>query len=199
MMNAQAILQKIEDDARVAAMQAKTDAEKKVGELKAASNEKAASTRTAFVKQAEQEGAALCERMRRMAELELRKQLLQKKREVMDEAFSLAEAELCHTPPQEARAFLLAQAVNAASGDEQLVVGESNAEWFDDGFVGELNSMLTKLGKPAHITLSKTQREGVTGVILSREGTEVFCTFEAMLGNLRAQMETEIAQILFND
>ncbi|MEG2253549.1 MAG: hypothetical protein RSC98_10940, partial [Clostridia bacterium] len=122
-MNAQAILQKIEDDARASAMQAKADAEKKAEELTAASRAKVESMRAETVRQANAESVALAERMGRMAELDLRKQLLQKKRDVMNEAFAQAKAELCATAAKEARAFLLGQAVSAARGCETLIIG----------------------------------------------------------------------------
>ena len=198
-MNAQAILQKIEDDARASAMQAKADAEKKAGELKAASRAKVEAMCEETVRQANAESVALAERMGRMAELDLRKQLLQKKRDVMDEAFAQAKAELCATPAQAARAFLLTQAAAAARGGETLIVGASNAAWFDDSFVTELNAALGAAGKPGQIAFGGERREGVTGAILSLEGTEVYATFESLLDSVRDEMETEIAQILFNE
>ncbi|MEG0996426.1 MAG: hypothetical protein RSB91_07115 [Clostridia bacterium] len=198
-MNAQAILQKIEDDARASAMQAKADAEKKAEELTAASRAKVESMRAETVRQANAESVALAERMGRMAELDLRKQLLQKKRDVMNEAFAQAKAELCATAAKEARAFLLRQAVSAARGCETLIIGALNAAWFDDSFVTELNAALVAAGKPGKITLDGARREGVTGAILGLGGTEVYMTFESLLDNVRGDMETEIAQILFNE
>ncbi len=198
-MNAQAILQKIEDDALEAAKQTKADAEKRAGEIQSASRARVESMRDEMVKQANEESEALAGRMRRMAELDLRKHLLQKKRAVIDEAFAAAQAELCKTPAAEARAFLLRQAAAAAQGVEALIIGENNMDWFDDAFTADLNAALDKAGKPAKVILAGERRAGVTGVILSHGGTEVYCTFEAMLEGVRAGLETEIAQILFND
>ncbi len=198
-MNAQAILQKIEDDALKAAAQAKADAEKKAAGMKEDSRAKVEAMRDETVRHAEAESEALAGRMRRMAELDMRKLLLQSKREVMDAAFEQAKAELCRTPAKEARAFLLSQTAAAAQGDEELIVGANNAGWFDDSFLKDLNAALRQAGKAGDVKRSSMRREGVTGAILSRAGTEVFVTFEAMLGNVRADLETEIAQILFNE
>lgn len=198
-MNAQAILQKIEDDALQAAAQAKAEAEKKAAGMKEDSRAKVEAMRDETVRQAEAESQALAGRMRRMAELDMRKLLLQSKREVMDVAFEQAKAELCQMPAKEARAFLLRQTAAVAQGDEELIVGANNAGWFDESFLGDLNAALRQAGKAGDIKRSPCRREGVTGVILSRAGTEVFVTFEAMLGNVRADLETEIARILFNE
>lgn len=78
-MNAQAILQKIEDDALEAAKQTKANAEKRAGEIQSASRARVESMRDEMVKQANEESEALAGRMRRMAELDLRKHLLAKK------------------------------------------------------------------------------------------------------------------------
>ncbi|MEG2253550.1 MAG: V-type ATP synthase subunit E, partial [Clostridia bacterium] len=66
-------------------------------------------------------------------------------------------------------------------------------------FVTELNAALVAAGKPGKITLDGARREGVTGAILGLGGTEVYMTFESLLDNVRGDMETEIAQILFNE
>lgn len=198
-MNAQTILQKIEDDARLAAQQAGIDAKNKVQEIQALSIKHIEQMRDQMVKQASVESEALVERMRRMAGLEMRKELLHQKREVMDQAFEDAKVQLCSTEPKQAYQFLLEQAASVAQGDEELIVGEDHPQWFSDEFVSELNSKLKAAGKPAHVTYQSKKRSGVTGAILSRGGTEVFCTFEAMLESMRSNLEAEIAQILFNN
>ncbi|NLO85840.1 MAG: hypothetical protein GX096_10505 [Clostridiales bacterium] len=198
-MNAQTILQKIEDDARLAAQQAGIDAKNNVQEIQTSSIKRIEQMRDQMVKQASVESEALAERMRRMAGLEMRKELLHQKREVMDQAFEDAKVQLCSTEPKQAYKFLLEQAASVAQGDEELIIGEDHPQWFSDEFVSELNSMLKAAGKPAQVTYQSKKRSGVTGAILSRGGTEVFCTFEAMLESMRSNLEAEIAQILFNN
>lgn len=193
-MNAQAILQKIEDDAQKAAERLASDAENKASELKTASDKRIQALHDDLALQAQTEGEAQADRMSRMAELDMRKQLLQKKREVMGEAFESAKAELCRQAAADTRAFMLAQLLKAAQGDEQLQIGAENAAWFDGDFLGEINQ---KLG--GKLTLSPDRREGVTGAVLLRGGTEVLVTYESLLDNARNHLETEIAKILFNE
>ena len=198
-MNAQAILQKIEDDARAAAQAARDEAKAKAAEINAESAMRLTRMHDAMVAEANRESEALAGRMRRMAELDNRKLLLSAKRQKIDEAFAAAREALTSYDAAKKRAFFLNQAASAAQGEETLIVGANAADWFDDAFLAALNQALIQAGKPGKVTLCAERRQGLTGVILSGGGTEVFCTFESMLENARASMETEVAQILFDE
>ena len=193
-MNAEAILNKIGEDARETADQLKADATRKAEELKSASRLKIQALHDQMVKQADAESKAQADRMRRMAELETRKQLLEKKRQVMDEAFALARKELCGQSKEKTRAFMMQSLADAAQGDERLLVGADGDGWFDQGFLDELNQKLS--GK---VTLAEGRAQNVTGAVLLRGGTEVYVTYESLLESARIRLETEIAQILFNE
>lgn len=197
-MNAEAILQKIKDDAHRDAGQIKADAEKKAAEMKNASAQKTESMKNELVSKAKAESTELADRMRRMAELETRKQLLQEKRIVLDEAFDAAKSELCAQPAEKVRAFMLENIALAAQGNEGLMICSDNAQWFDDAFVADLNAALKNLGKPGDVTLLNDRRQGMTGAVLVHGGTEVYVAFESMLESARIDLETEIATILFN-
>lgn len=196
-MNAQPILEQIREDAQLAAEMIVADAQKKAVELKDASREKIEGMRAAMISQAEKESAELEERMLRMAELDERKELLQKKRDLMDEAFQLAKEKLKAMSADQKRAFFLRRAVDAAQGGETLVIGSESAEWFDAAFVEDVSRALEKLGKAGGLTLGTERRAGVTGVILVKGGAETHCTFETLLEAQRAQLETKVAETLF--
>lgn len=197
-MNAQAILDKIQEDARQAAVQVQADAEAKAAEMRKAAAVRSQQRRDELVSQAQKEGGELAVRMQRMAELEERKALLQTKRDMMDEAFALAGQKLCQTPKARMRAFFAKQVERAAVGHERLIIGEDNAQWFDDAFVNEINLALSQQGKPAKLTASSERRAGCTGVILATEGAEVHCTFQTLLETSRDALEAEVAAILFH-
>ncbi|HIU18702.1 MAG TPA: V-type ATP synthase subunit E [Candidatus Limiplasma stercoravium] len=196
-MNAQAILQKIEDDARAAAQAAKDEAQQRVQSLKEDSSARLKRMHDDMIAQAGRESEELAGRMRRMAELDGRKLLLQAKRDLIDEAFAAALDALCAQSAKKRRAFFLRQAVEAAAGTETLIVGANAADWYDAAFLKELNKALAAQGKPGKVTASDDLRQGVTGLVLSGGGTEVSCTLESLLDNARGTMETEVAQILF--
>ncbi len=198
-MNVQSILKKIEDDAGKFAEQAKDEAERKAAEMRDASSKKLADMRADIVKQAEVESDALAQRMSRMAELDMRKELLQQKRVVMDEAFEHALKALRTAPKERIRALMLSRISEAAKGGETLIICADNDSWFDAGFMNELKNELERNGRNADLTLSEDKREGLTGAVLSLGGTEIYCTLEGMLNEIRPELETDVARILFED
>ena len=81
-MNADAILIKIEEDARQTAERMLSDAHAKVNALKAASREKIEEMHAAMLQKATADAAELEQRMLRMASLDERKALLVQKRDL---------------------------------------------------------------------------------------------------------------------
>ena len=198
-MNAQAILAKIEEDAKAGAAKTLDDAKVKADALKAASREKIEGMHAAMLSQAERDSAAMEQRMQRMAELDDRKELLAKKRTLMDEAFALAGEKLAAAPAKEKRAFFLKQVEQCAAGGETLIIGAEGAEWFDDGFAADANKALQQAGKEGGLTLSPEKRAGCAGFILAAKGAEVRCTFDALLEEARAGLEQQVAEVLFGE
>ncbi len=198
-MNAQAILDKIAEDARNNAQSLQDDARQKAAAALEATRHRLAEDDQAMRARAENDGAELSQRMGRMAELENRKALLQQKRVVMDEAFERAQALFEGLDAAKKRAFYLQKLCENASGDEALIVGDHDAQWFDDRFLADASEMLQKQGKTAALTLADGKRAGVTGFLLQKDGTEVNCTLAAMIGDLRMEMETEVAALLFSE
>ncbi|MCE5342222.1 MAG: V-type ATP synthase subunit E [Eubacteriales bacterium] len=196
-MNAAAILDKIEQDALATAAQTLDDAQKKAEALKAASREKIEEMHRAMISQAERDSEALVLRMRRMAELNDRKELLSKKRALIDEAFAMAAEKMAGAPAEEKRAFFTRQIAANAAGNETLTIGAVAADWFDDAFLTEVNAVLLKAGKPGELKLAPGKCEGCAGVILAQHGAEIRCTFEALLEEMRAGLEQQAAVTLF--
>ena len=198
-MNAQAILDKIHEDARSAAETTEAEAVSRAAEIQAASSAKIESLRNAAVSQAEKESAELEQRMLRMAVLDDRKELLLKRRNLIDETFALAMKKLYAMPNGQKRAFFAERLTGAAQGAETIIVGAECAEWYDAAFVDEMNDRLRQMGKAGNMRAAAERRVGATGLVLAAKGTEIYCTFETLLDSLRAELETEIAGILFQE
>lgn len=196
-MNAQAILDKILEDAKENASAVLKDANDRAGAMRKATEERIAAARTRTQAQAQEDAQAAAVRMGRMAELDERKLLLRDKREMMGRAFDLALKKMQAMPPKQAREFLLATLTELADGDEQLVVGAQSDGWMDASFLAQANAALTAAGKPGKLTLAKEKRPGVSGVILARHDTEIHCTYQALLDSRRLELEAQVAQTLF--
>ncbi len=196
-MNAQAILNKIEENAKDTAQKTLADAQAKAEELKAASREKIEGMHQTMLSQAERDAEALEQRMLRMAELDERKELLAKKRALMGEAFVLAGAKLSAMPAAEKRAFFQKKLLETAEGGETLVIGADKAEWFDEPFFAEANAALKKAGKTDGLSLAAEKRAGCEGFVLSMGGVEIRCTFGALLEEARGIQEQQAVEDLF--
>ena len=106
-MNADAILKRIEQDARQSAEATMDDARKRAEALSAARREKLSQEDEAAMAQARKDALALDDRLQRMAELDARKALLAEKRRVLDEAFALALEKMRKMPAARATEFAL--------------------------------------------------------------------------------------------
>ena len=196
-MNAQAILDKILQDAKESASATLRDADDRAKEMEAAADKRIAAARAKTEAQARQDAEAATARMQRMAELDERKLLLADKRRMMDRAFELALAKMKAMPAKQARAFLLDALTELAEGGETLIVGVDNDGWMDDQFLQDANAALAAKGKTAALTLGSEKRKGVSGLILAKHDTEINCTYEAFLTSERLEMEAQVAQTLF--
>ena len=196
-MNAQAILDKIGQDAGDAALRIADDAQVKIAQMRAASGAKIEAQHAALLSRAQRESDELEQRMLRMAELDSRKALLAKKRALMDEAFTRAGAKLAKAPVEEKRAFFLRMVARNAAGTEALLAS-ANAPWFDDAFLAEANAALAKAGKPADLTLATERARGGEGVTLRLNGAETRLTLDVLLDESRAAMEQQVAAVLFD-
>ena len=196
-MNAQAILDKILQDAKENASATLRDANDRAQGMKKASDERIAAARAQTEARAKQDAEAATARMQRMAELDERKLLLADKRRMMDQAFALALTKMKAMPAAQARAFLLTSLTELAEGDETLIVGAENDGWMDDKFLADANAALAAKGKPAKLTLAGDKRPGASGLLLAKHDTEINCTYEAFLNSQRLELEAQVAQTLF--
>ena len=196
-MDATELLRLIESEAKKAASQALLDAQKKADALRAESEEKQRAQRDAMTKRIQAETAEMEGRMLRMAELEDKKAQLAMKRQVMDEAFSLAKAQLRKLPDEQKRAFFREQLLSAANGDETVCVGKESPAWFTEGFLSDVNAALAKSGRPGKLTPGEPI-DGC-GFELRRGGEARNCTFEALVEDSRMELEGDVARELFPD
>lgn len=196
-MNAQGILNKIQQDARDGAAEILREARRKAEETRSVSDERIAAAREAAMERARQEALALDDRMQRMAKLDARKDLLAAKREVLDEAFARALDKLAAMPAAQAQAFGLSMLLDSAAGDEVLV-RDAGSAWCDDAFVKRANEALVAAGKQGGITLSADTCNLGGGFLLRRGGMEINCSYQAALEARRMDIEAEVAACLFD-
>ncbi len=196
-MNADAILKRIEQEARQAADAALSEARARADALQASCQTKLAQEDEAAMERARKDALALDDRMQRMAELDARKALLREKRIVLDEAFALALKKMQAMPAAQAKRYAMAVLLDAARGDETLIA-DADSAWCDAAFVREANVALAAAGREGKLRLSGEKRALGGGFLLVRGGMEVNCSFEAAIAARRLELEAEVASLLFS-
>lgn len=145
---------------------------------------------------AERRARTVAERLERLggsAEMERRQLLLAAKQGCIDEAFARAAQALRDLPRQDYVALLARLAAENGSGDEELVLSAADRDAVGPAVVAAANAL-----KPgAAFTLSSESRDLSGGLVLKRGPVEVNCTFDTRLRQLRQEMATDVAQILF--
>lgn len=197
MMNIDAILEKIAEDARLDAESIVNAAREKAGVLQAAFEDAQKQKQAAAMEHAHQEAEQLRDRMLRMASLEARKKLLELKRAQIDQAFEQALEKMLSMPKEQAQDFHLKLLVSSAQGTETLFIAQEDAGLFDDAFIKRANQALVNAGKPGALNVSRQYRPLRGGFVLLLGGMEANCSYDSLLRAARNQMEGDIASILF--
>ncbi|MBA1334079.1 MAG: hypothetical protein HPY66_1563 [Firmicutes bacterium] len=169
------------------------EAEEKAGEQVEEAARKAQILKKARIEKAEVEAEEAARRMLSMAELEMKKDDLRAKQDLIDLAFSKALEKLKGYSKADYRKIMVSMLKNAGlSGEEEVVVAPRDREMFASGLLEEINN---ELG--FNLQLSKDTRNIEGGFIVRSHGVEINNSFETLLRMERERIETEIADILF--
>ena len=130
-------------------------------------------------------------------ELELRKQFLVKKRELLDELYERAKGEMEKLEGEEyldlVKKMILASAI---SGNEEIVAAKRQEGLFTGAFMETLNRE-NKRGEG--FTLADETGAFSWGVVLREGRRRVDLTLGVLMDQLRERIESEIAPKLFSD
>jgi len=185
------------------------DAAQEVATMLAAANKKAAASGSKIINAAKakvqdintQAMADADEAARRqvlIAELEARKNALDSKRKVIEEAFVEAEKELVQLP-QDKWEKLITKTVLAASetGDEKLRVPVADVEKYKSTMLATLNAALVAAGKKGELVLADEPGKFTGGVMLIGKNSDFDGSFTTILREVRIKSEREVAKMLF--
>ena len=133
-----------------------------------------------------------------IAELEARKNSLDSKRQILEEAYNLAAKELAQLTDEKWKKLIIAIVNNASvSGQEKLCVPAKDLPKYKNGFLLEINADLTAKGKRGELALAEEAAPFADGVLLIGKNSDVDCSFATILQEMRRKTEREVAAILF--
>lgn len=133
-----------------------------------------------------------------IAELEARKNSLDSKRQILEEAYNLAAKELAQLTDEKWKKLIVAIVNNASvTGQEQLCVPAKDLDKYQNGLLLEINAALAAKGKKGELTLAEERAPFTDGILLIGKNSDVDCSFATILQEMRRKTEREVAAILF--
>lgn len=193
------ISQRILDDAEAEALRIIEEAENRARSLK---DERAAEAEKANSKLYKEYEDRARERKRRMlaaAELEMRKELLSVKQNMIDKAMEAVQQAIMDMPKDEYRRIIVDMIVESAEGDEEVFFSAADGQRLDKSVIDEANQRLKEASRDGKLILSPEKGSFETGFILKSGGVEINNSFGSIIRMNRDQVESPLAEILFQE
>lgn len=130
-----------------------------------------------------------------LSNLEAKKIILAKKKSIIDDVFKLVLNDLKIKENQSQYKRLIENMIKENAEDEDTIqFAETDSKLFDDKFLQALSKKLE-----INLKLSKTYGKFLGGVLISNKTCDKNLTLEIELDNIRDQIESKIATIIFGE
>ena len=190
------ITQRIAAEANAECMNVAAEGNKRCAAITAEFEEKAKAAYEAALAQGRKEIDDQVQRQERNVRLDVKKELLGLKQDLVGTAFLIAREKLLKMPREEYVKFLAALAAEAASGEEEVLLSEADAA-IGAEVVEKANAALAAAGKKAGLKLAAESRAIAGGLILKAGDIEINCSIDTLLSLKREELAAQVAGILF--
>jgi V/A-type H+-transporting ATPase subunit E len=188
------ITSRIQADAQGEIDQVLADAKAQAAEISARYDAQASKESAEILARGAKAVAEREERLTSVAQMEIKKQTLAVKQEMLDKAFELAIERLGDLPEEKYVSLLAGLAVKASvTGREQLIFSQKDRARMGKAVVTAANEALPD----GRLTLSEQTAPIRGGFILSDGDVEVNCAFETLVRLQRDEIAGEVAKVLF--
>lgn len=192
------ITARIAADAEAANSVVREASAQRIAEIRAEYEKKAQEEAAAILRSGEKEAEQYASRIERTAQLEVKRDLLAVKQEMVSKAFELAKMKFTQMPAADYVAFLTRQVLAAATtGTEQLIFNATDKEKYGAQVMAQVNSELKSKGLEGGITIADETREMIGGFMLKNGNVEVNCSVDIMLELIRGELAAQVAHVLF--
>jgi len=194
-MNAEEVVKKIYADANAEADGIRAEANAKAKAANASLEAKLADYRSETVELAKKAGEEKISRMLATARMELRKESLATKQQILNEVFEQAKSKLVSNDDQYRKLVesLIVKAVE--TGSETLIVGK-NETVIDNNFVKQINRNLGP-GFKGNLMIGPEKADICGGFILKRDNIQTNVSIEVLIEQVNNEIGPEIAAQLF--
>lgn len=123
---------------------------------------------------------------------------MQKKQELISQAFDTALNNLCSLPAEQYIDLLARLAANASeNGAEQVIFSQEDKEKYGQKIIVSANEMLKNKGKNGQLTVSEKTRPITGGIVLVRGDVEVNAALDELVRMQRDSLSAQVAEVLF--
>lgn len=189
------IVQKINEDNQQKIKQLQENTAIQIEEINALEDKKAQDAIDKLTIDTDKKIAEIERNAKSSAEMANRQELLTVRQEMLSVAFDNALETMKTMDDSKKKAYVKAMILEAASGDEQIVAYSADSI-FNDSFLGEINSALVAAGKKGNMSYALTA-DKIDGVILKNGGMEINLTYEAIIKQIKGEIDFEVSKILF--
>lgn len=135
-------------------------------------------------------------REKTILDVELRRNRLLVRRQLVDMAFDDAFDSLCENDKVCYDEIVMSMLLSAVeTGSESIIASKDNR--IDEALVEKANKALKNKGIDANLSLADQAGEFCGGFILQKGGIETNCTFGMLVSQLKPMIESEVASIIF--
>lgn len=199
MNGAEKLVDRILKEGRQRADEITSNGQKKADEIIENAKQEAQKKVEAIEQKAREDAQEIKRRVRAVAEMEMRKDILAVKQQLMDQVFDQAMEQLKNLSTEEYQNMLLNLFIKTVdTGQEQVIIASGDHERVNQQFIDRVNQTLIEQGKTGNLTLSGESRDIKGGFILKSGGVEINNSFEAILRMEREELEPKVAEILFS-
>ena len=132
-------------------------------------------------------------RRQTVAELDVKKIVLKAKKDAIDKAFILAKENLVNLPSADYLKLVSSMIETYVEDGDTVTISAKDKDIITDKLVEDIASK-----KGVKLTLNKEYGDFIGGVILSNNGIDKNLTFDVELKVLREELETTIANMIFD-
>lgn len=198
MAEADKLREKILEEARQQAETIVRHAENEAADILNAAKAEAGEKEQLATEKAQREAEERKKRLLASADLEGRKQVLQVKQDLIDEAFAKAIDKMGSLPAQQYVKIIASMVVEAvSSGTEEIILSKKDKDTFGTDIIKAVNSSLSEKGIKNAVKLSEITKDIKGGFILRSGDIEINNSFDAIIKMRRDELEPEVVSVLF--
>ncbi|MDD5066003.1 MAG: V-type ATP synthase subunit E [bacterium] len=189
------ILSEAENEARQILDEARKEADKIIRENKQSLQDLEKKEKVRI----DQESEEYRKRLVQMADLEMRKELLSLKQQLVADVFKIVEDRILSLPREDYQEFIANKIIEIIeTGTEEIVLTEKDKERITPDFVEKINSRLKeKLREKGQLKIAGETIPIKGGFILRSEKVQYNNSVESILKELREKIEPDIVKKLF--